>query len=472
MRKTKIVCTIGPTSDDLDTLRNLVKAGMDVARLNFSHGVHEEHAERIRNIRLVAQEYEKHIPIMLDTKGPELRIGAFESGSITLTPGELFTITTEPVLGNSGVVSVNYPGMPILVSPGDEILLDDGQLEMVVRSVKGPAVECEVIVGGILSDRKRVSIPGRQVDLPTLSSEDKKDLAFGIEHGIDIIAASFIRTASSVQEIKSFIESRGASLPVIAKIESREGIENIGSILRFADGLMVARGDLGVELPAEDVPIIQKQLIQKCRRVGKPVITATQMLDSMIRNPHPTRAEVSDVANAVLDGTDAVMLSGETASGMYPVESVSTMARVVIRTETAGHFTDVQAQRGGSGSTTATDAIGYATVQIATELRAAAIITSTKSGWTARMIAKHRPKTPIVAVATDEQTARILNLVWGVYPVQGHDIATTDEMITTAVTKAQEAGFVRKGDTVVITAGVPVGMSGTTNLIKVHEVTE
>ena len=249
MRRTKIVCTIGPASDDLDTLRNLVKAGMDVARLNFSHGVHKEHAERIRNIRLVAREYEKHIPIMLDTKGPELRIGTFESGSITLTRGDLFTITTQPLLGNSRTVSVNYPGMPILVTPGDRLLLDDGQLEMVVRSVKGPAIECEVIVGGILSNRKRVSIPGRQVDLPTLSAEDKRDLAFGIEHGIDIVAASFIRTASSVQEIKSFVESRGASLPVIAKIESREGIENIGSILRFADGLMVARGDLGVNFP-------------------------------------------------------------------------------------------------------------------------------------------------------------------------------------------------------------------------------
>ncbi|MFY9134757.1 MAG: pyruvate kinase, partial [Bacillota bacterium] len=335
MRKTKIVCTIGPASDDLDTLRSLANAGMDVARLNFSHGVHEEHAERIRRIRAVAAECGKNIPIMLDTKGPELRIGAFESGSITLAPGDTFIITTQPLLGNSEIVSVNYPGLPILVSQGDKILLDDGQLEMEVRSVKGPAVECEVIVGGVLSDRKRLSVPGRRIDLPTLSSEDKMDLAFGIEHGIDIIAASFIRTASSVQEIKSFTESRGVSLPVIAKIESREGIENINSILRSADGLMVARGDLGVELPAEDVPIIQKQLIQKCRRAGKPVITATQMLDSMIRNPHPTRAEVSDVANAVLDGTDAVMLSGETASGKYPVESVRTMARVVERTETA-----------------------------------------------------------------------------------------------------------------------------------------
>ncbi|HOB43109.1 MAG: pyruvate kinase [Bacillota bacterium] len=471
MRKTKIVCTIGPASDDLDTLRSLANAGMDVARLNFSHGVHEEHAERIRRIRAVAAECGKNIPIMLDTKGPELRIGAFESGSITLAPGDTFIITTQPLLGNSEIVSVNYPGLPILVSQGDKILLDDGQLEMEVRSVKGPAVECEVIVGGVLSDRKRLSVPGRRIDLPTLSSEDKMDLAFGIEHGIDIIAASFIRTASSVQEIKSFTESRGVSLPVIAKIESREGIENINSILRSADGLMVARGDLGVELPAEDVPIIQKQLIQKCRRAGKPVITATQMLDSMIRNPHPTRAEVSDVANAVLDGTDAVMLSGETASGKYPVESVRTMARVVERTETAGHFAEAPVQRGGSAAITATDAIGHATVQIATELKAAAIITSTKSGWTARMIAKHRPKTPIVAVATDEQTARILNLVWGVYPVQGHDIATTDEMISTAVAKAQEAGFVREGDTVIITAGVPVGMSGTTNLIKVHEIT-
>ncbi|MBP7892218.1 MAG: pyruvate kinase [Firmicutes bacterium] len=470
MRKTKIVCTIGPASHELDSLRKLIQAGMDVARLNFSHGTHAEHAERIGMIRQVEDECRRYIPIMLDTKGPELRIGRFSSGSVTLEPGASFTITTEPVTGGPDVVSVNYPGLPLIVAPNDRLLLDDGLLELEVASVRGPAVVCKVVVGGQLSDRKRISIPGRRLNLPTLSADDKDDLLFGIGNGVDMVAASFMRSAADVQQVKSFLAEHGSSIPVIAKIESREGIENLDSILRAADGLMVARGDLGVELPAEDVPIIQKQMIQKCRKAGKPVITATQMLDSMIRNPSPTRAEVSDVANAVFDGTDAVMLSGETASGMYPVESVRTMARIAQRAEMALQYTDAVAPRMGSASMPITDAIGHATVQIAAELRAAAIITSTKSGWTARMISKHRPRTTIIAVATDVHTTRTLNLLWGVYPILGEDIATTDEMILIAVNKAVEAGYARPGDTVIITAGVPVGVSGTTNLIKVHEV--
>jgi pyruvate kinase len=407
---------------------------------------------------------------MLDTKGPELRIGRFSAGSVTLEPGASFTITTEPVTGGPDAVSVNYPGLPLIARPGDRLLLDDGLLELEVASVRGPAVVCKVVVGGQLSDRKRISIPGRRLNLPTLSADDKDDLLFGIENRVDMVAASFMRSAADVRQVKSFLAEHGSNIPVIAKIESREGIENLDSILRVADGLMVARGDLGVELPAEDVPIIQKQMIQKCRKAGKPVITATQMLDSMIRNPSPTRAEVSDVANAVFDGTDAVMLSGETASGMYPVESVHTMARIAQRAEMALQYTDAAAPRMGSASMPVTDAIGHATVQIAAELRAAAIITSTKSGWTARMIARHRPRTMIIAVATDLHTTRTLNLLWGVYPILGEDIATTDEMILIAVNKAVEAGYARPGDTVIITAGVPVGVSGTTNLIKVHEV--
>ncbi len=470
MRKTKIVCTIGPASHDLQLLRKLAQAGLDVARLNFSHGTHAEHAERIRAIRQLEAECGRYIPIMLDTKGPELRIGSFADGPITLVPGASFTITTEPIAGGPDAVSVNYAGLPLVVAPGDRLLLDDGLLELAVADVRSTAIECRVIVGGQLSSRKRVSIPRKRLDLPTLSADDKSDLLFGIENNIDIVAASFMRSASDVQQVKSFLAQHGSNIPVIAKIESREGIENLDAILRAADGLMVARGDLGVELPAEDVPIIQKQMIQKCRRVGKPVITATQMLDSMIRNPSPTRAEVSDVANAVFDGTDAVMLSGETASGLYPAESVRTMARIAERAELALQYTDTPAVRIGSASASLTDAIGHATVQIAAELRAAAIITSTKSGWTARMISKHRPKTMIIAVATDLHTTRTLNLLWGVYPILGEDIATTDEMILIAVNKALEAGYARAGDTVVITAGVPVGVSGTTNLIKVHEI--
>ena len=470
MRKTKIVCTIGPASHELDSLRELIQAGMDVARLNFSHGTHAEHAERIRMIRRLESECRRYVPIMLDTKGPELRIGRFSAGHVTLEPGASFTITTEPVTGGPDAVSVNYPGLPLIARPGDRLLLDDGLLELEVSAVQGPAVVCKVVVGGKLSDRKRISIPGRRLNLPTLSADDKDDLLFGIENRVDMVAASFMRSAADVRQVKSFLAEHGSNIPVIAKIESREGIENLDSILRVADGLMVARGDLGVELPAEDVPIIQKQMIQKCRKAGKPVITATQMLDSMIRNPSPTRAEVSDVANAVFDGTDAVMLSGETASGMYPVESVRTMARIAQRAEMALQYTDAAAPRMGSASMPVTDAIGHATVQIAAELRAAAIITSTKSGWTARMIARHRPRTMIIAVATDLHTTRTLNLLWGVYPILGEDIATTDEMILIAVNKAVEAGYARPGDTVIITAGVPVGVSGTTNLIKVHEV--
>lgn len=470
MRKTKIVCTIGPTSQDPAIMRRLVAAGLDVARLNFSHGIHEEHAARIRTIREIGAETGEHIPIMLDTRGPELRVGEFANGAVQLEAGQAFTLTSRKVTGSASEVSVNYDGFPKVISVGDRVQLDDGLLEMDVTAIRGQDVECRVLAGGMLSDRKRVAVPGHDLDLPSLSDEDREDLLFGIEQGVDLIAASFIRNADDMRSMKTFLAEHGCTTPVIAKIESREGIENLDSILRLADGLMVARGDLGVEMPAEDVPIIQKQIIQKCRRAGKPVITATQMLDSMTRNPHPTRAEVSDVANAVFDGTDAVMLSGETANGKYPVESVSTMARIAERTEMALPYQDAARQRLSTASPSVTDAIGHATVQIAAELKAAAIITATRSGWTARLISKHRPITRIVAVAPDAQTARMLNLLWGVTPIVGEQIVTTDDLINVAVSKAKESGIVGIGDTVVITAGLPVGVTGTTNLIKVHEV--
>lgn len=470
MRKTKIVCTIGPASEDIERLRQLTAAGMDVARLNFSHGSHEEHAARIARIRTVEAEFGRPIAILLDTKGPEIRIGTFADKMITLNAGDAFTLTTEPVVGSSSIVSVNYAGLPATVVPRDRLLLDDGLLELEVKSVAGSSVECRVMVGGQLGDHKRLSLPGKKLNLPALSDADRSDLIFGIEYGVDLIAASFIRNASDVAEIKQFLAANGSGIPVIAKIESRDGIENLDSILRAADGLMVARGDMGVELPAEDVPIIQKQMIHKSRKAGKPVITATQMLDSMTRNPHPTRAEVSDVANAVFDGTDAVMLSGETAQGKYPVQSVRTMARIAERTETALQFSEAVTYRAIGAASSVTDAIGHATVQIAAEVNAAAIITSTVSGWTARMVSKHRPRTKIVAVTPDERTARFLNLLWGVFPVVGEDIKTTDQMINIATARSLQAGLVYPGDTVVITAGVPVGVAGTTNLIKVHEI--
>lgn len=467
MRKTKIVCTIGPASEEREMLRSLIRAGLNVARLNFSHGTHEEHLVRIRLIREVAAEEGKYVAIMLDTKGPEIRIGTFAEGPISLTPGDTFILTTESVPGTRERVSVTYKGLPNDVVPGDRLLLDDGLLEIKVEGTSETEVFCRVVVGGPLSNRKGLNVPGKRVNLPAISAQDEADLRFGIAQGVDFIAASFMRTAADVLAIRKFLERNGASIPIIAKLENKEGVDNLDAILKVADGLMVARGDMGVEFPAEEVPIIQKQMIQKCNAAGKPVITATQMLDSMIRNPRPTRAEASDVANAVYDGTDAIMLSGETASGKYPLESVQTMARIAERTEQAIAYDTYVGRKHGS---TVTDAISHATVQAAAELGAAAIITSTQSGWTARMVAKYRPKAPIIAVTTEETTARRLNLLWGVYPVMGETITTTDEMMQEAVLRSLGAGFIRNGDLVVITAGVPVGVPGTTNLLKVHVV--
>ncbi len=469
MRKTKIVCTIGPASSDREMLRNLIRAGMDVARLNFSHGTHDEHLVRLKAIRAAAELEGKHIAIMLDTKGPEIRIGTFANGPITLSAGDVFTLTTKAVAGTAEHVSVTYLGLPQDVRSGDRLLLDDGLLELRVESTTDSEVRCRVVVGGPLSNRKGLNVPGKRVNLPPISPQDEADLRFGVANEVDLIAASFMRTAADVIAIRKFLESCGGNIPIIAKIENKEGVDNLDAILKVADGFMVARGDMGVEFPAEEVPLIQKQMIHKGNAAGKPVITATQMLDSMIRNPRPTRAEASDVANAVFDGTDAIMLSGETASGKYPLESVVTMARIATRTEQALAY---NSDHGHSyqANATVTDAISHATVQAASQLTAAAIITSTQSGWTARMVAKYRPKAPVIAVTTKEATARRLNLLWGVYPVLGETIATTDEMMDEAVKRSLAAGLIKNGDLVVITAGVPVGVPGTTNLIKVHVV--
>jgi len=451
-------------------LRALVRAGLDVARLNFSHGTHAEHLERIKRIRQIAAEEGKFVAIMLDTKGPEIRIGTFIEGSITLQPGDSFKLTTQQVVGTKDMVSVTYQGLPNDVQPGDRLLLDDGLIELRVESIMGDEVHCKTVVGGVLSNRKGVNVPGKRVNLPAISPQDEADLKFGAEQHVDYIAASFMRSTADVLAIRKYLEKFGANIPIIAKIENKEGVDNLDSILKVAEGLMVARGDMGVEFPAEDVPIIQKQMIQKCNALGKPVITATQMLDSMIRNPRPTRAEASDVANAIFDGTDAVMLSGETASGKYPLESVQTMARIAERTDSALPYDHNLKLKNISTNNTVTNAISHATVQAAAELEAAAIVTSTQSGWTARMVAKYRPKAPIVAVTTDEQAARRLNLLWGVYPILGEPISSTDEMMDIAVQRSLQAGFIKNGDLVVITAGVPVGVPGTTNLLKVHVV--
>ena len=473
MRRTKIVCTLGPAVDDPKMLEKLILSGMDIARINLSHGNHEEHLKRIVSLRMLSRKFNRYIPIMLDTKGPEIRVGHFENGFINLVEGEQFILTSSSIVGNQERVSITYPLLPNELTKGDRIFLDDGLLELEVLRIDANDIVCKVISGGHLSTKKAVNIPGKHLNLPSLSDVDKKDIIFAIKNDIEIIAPSFVRSASDISDLREFLAENNVErkILIVAKIENLEGMQNVKAILEVSDGIMVARGDMGVELPAEDVPIMQKQIIGLCRNAGKPVITATQMLDSMIRNPHPTRAEVSDVANAVLDGTDAIMLSGETAAGKHPIESLITMAKVAERAETSDVFTDnIMAFKKMIATNNVTDVIGHATVQIATELNASAIITSTQSGTTARMVAKYRPRTPIVAVTVSNYTASQLNLFWGVTPLAARASKDTDDMIDMAVNSAKEASLVKCNDTVVITAGVPVGIPGTTNIIKVHEV--
>lgn len=466
MRRTKIVCTIGPASEKHETLKAMIEAGMNVARLNFSHGSHEEHGKRIEAIRQVAKEMGKTIAILLDTKGPEIRLGEFLEPPVYLEAGQRFTLTTESILGNQQKVSVTYEDLPQDVKEGDRILVDDGLIELKVESVQGADVICLVQNGGKVSNRKGVNLPGIKVNLPAVTEKDIADIKFGIEQQVDFIAASFVRKAADVLAIRKILEEAGAKIDIISKVESSESINNLEEIVLASDGIMVARGDLGVEIPAEEVPIIQKKLIASCNSVGKPVITATQMLDSMINNPRPTRAEASDVANAIFDGTDAIMLSGESANGKYPVESVITMERIAKRTEQElerKYSFDLE-------RCNATDAIGQAVCTVASKLDAAAIVTATTSGYTARMISRYRPSSPIVAVTTDPQVMRKLELMWGVIPLLGAKMVDTDQMISAAVNAAVEHGVIKGGDLVVITAGVPVGVRGTTNLIKIHTV--
>ncbi len=472
MRKTKIVCTIGPASEELSVLKRLMEAGMNVARLNFSHGSHEEHARRIERIRQAAKETGRTIALLLDTKGPEIRTGDLREGIAELQEGETFTLTTEPVLGDASRVSVSYAGLAEDVEPGATILIDDGLIKLTVIEVRGPEIICRVVNSGVLKNRKGVNVPGVRIQLPGITSKDAEDILFGLEQGIDFIAASFVRKKEDVLEIRKLLEEQGADIPIIAKIENQEGLDNLDFILEVADGLMVARGDLGVEIPAEEVPLVQKRMIRQCNLLGKPVITATQMLDSMQRNPRPTRAEASDVANAILDGTDAIMLSGETAAGKYPVEAVETMARIASRTESALRYRDLLRQRSRELEASITDSISQAVVHTAEALNCAAIITSTESGHTARMVSKYRPRAPIVAVTPHERVMRKLALVWGVHPVKGRAVSSTDEMLQSAIDSALASKTVRHGDLVVITAGVPVGQSGTTNLIKVHVISD
>jgi pyruvate kinase len=469
MRRTKIVCTIGPASESEEMLIQLVNAGMNVARLNFSHGNHEEHKKRIDTIKKVRQTLQKPIAIMLDTKGPEVRLGTFKDGTAEIMPGDRFTLTVEDIQGDNTRCSITYKELPKEVSEGTRILIADGLIELRVIDKTETEVVCEIVNGGTLADRKNVNIPGATSKLPAITQKDISDLIFGIECEIDIVAASFIRKADDVLEIRKILEqNNGGFISIISKIENQEGVDNIDEILKVSDGLMVARGDLGVELPAEEIPLTQKMLIKKANEAGKPVITATQMLDSMTRNPRPTRAEVTDIANSIFDGTDAIMLSGETAAGKYPIEAVKTMATIAERTEKDLDYGRIEKRVAYKDNVTVANAISHASCTAAYELGAAAIITPTQSGSTARMVSKFRPKAPIIAATFDERVRRKLCLSFGVHSVLINGVESTDDLIEQSVNQAIAQEYVSSGDLLVITAGVPAGVAGTTNLIKVH----
>ena len=463
IKKTKIVCTLGPVSENEETLRELIKNGLNVCRLNFSHGSHEEHKGRMDLVKKLREELNMPTAILLDTKGPEIRTGKFDAPEVLLEEGQTFTITMKDVMGNKEMCTVSYKGLANDVKTGDTILIDDGLVGLTVKEVNGDDIVCEVQNSGIVKNHKGVNVPGVKVNLPAITEKDRSEIEFGIEQGIDFIAASFVRKVSDVLAIREILEENNAThIKIISKIENQEGVDNLDEIIEVSDGIMVARGDLGVEIPTEEIPVVQKLMIKKCNEAGKPVITATQMLDSMIRNPRPTRAEVTDVANAIYDGTDAIMLSGETAAGKYPVEAVKTMATIAKRAEETMRNRRTKINK----SKNVTDAISYATCTTAMDLDARAILSSTASGHTARMVSKFRPDCPIIATTSDESVRRQLSLTWGVLPVMRNKSANTDQVIVNSIEAAKTAEYVNENDIVVITAGG----SETTNLIKVETV--
>ena len=474
MRKTKIVCTLGPASDSEEMISRLMDAGMNVCRLNMSHGSYEEQAERIARVKRLREEKNIPVAILLDTKGPEVRTKTVEGGKATLEAGSEFVLTSREIEGNAHEVSITYPKMVELVHVGTRVLIDDGLLAMeVVRIENGTDIVCSVTNGGVLGNRKGISVPEVDLQMPSIGEKDRSDIIFGIEQGIDLIAASFVCRPSDVLTIRKLCADNGGShVQIFSKIENRMGVDNFDDILKVSDGIMVARGDLGVEVDMEEVPVLQKQFIHKCNVAAKPVITATQMLDSMIRNPRPTRAEASDVANAIIDGTDAIMLSGETAAGKYPLEAVNTMVRIASYIETRGMRRigeSIQREVAkASAVRTVANAVSYACCEMAENLGAAAIITPSNSGTTARMVARFHPDCPVIAPTTSEHTYHQLGLCYGVVPARMEMSANTDEMISTAVDVAYQAGMVKTGEIVVVAAGVPTGVSGTTNLIKAH----
>lgn len=470
MRKTKIICTIGPASDSEETLSKLIEAGMNVSRHNFSHGDHEEHKVRMELVKKLRAKYNKSIAIILDTKGPEIRTGKFEGGSVELKEGMAFTVICgENVVGNNTMCSVSYADLYKDVKLGDSILIADGLVGLEVKAIEGNKIYCTVRNSGSLGNNKNVNVPGVITTLPAVTDKDIDDLKFGIEMGIDIVAASFIRKAADVLHMRKVLQENGGEhILIFSKIENHEGVNNIDEIIKFSDGIMVARGDLGVEIPTEEVPVVQKMIIEKCNEAGKPVITATQMLDSMIKNPRPTRAEASDVANAIFDGTDAIMLSGETANGKYPVETVTTMSKIAERAEKALNYEEKLKRRRRNHVPNVPNSISLATCNTAMDLNASAIITATQSGHTAKIVSKFRPECPIIAVTPYDRVARSLALNWGVFPIVADKTETTDELIDKSVDIALETGYVKKGDVVVIAAGIPVNYVGTTNMMKVH----
>ncbi len=468
MRKTKIVCTLGPATNDVEIMKQLIQNGMDAARINFSHGTYETHAETIAKLKQAREELNAPIPLILDTKGPEIRVKTFKEDKVRLEEDATFTLTTREVEGDVNIVSVTYADLPKDVHRGSRILIDDGLIELKVEDITETDVVCKVVNGGVVKSRKGVNLPGVEVNLPSLMEKDIEDLKFGVENGFDIVAASFIRSAEDVLKIRRVLEENGGGqMHIISKIENQQGVENIDKILEASDGIMVARGDLGVEIPPEEVPLVQKILIAKANRIGKPVITATQMLESMVHSPRPTRAEANDVANAIFDGSDAIMLSGETAAGAYPLEAVATMARIALKAESAVDYAAKLANTTEPARVNITNAISMAACATAAELKTAAITTVTKSGFTARMISRYRPACPLIASTSDETVWRQMNLIWGCKPMLYTGELPRGGVFDTALEIAVKSGLLKNGDTVVSALGMPLGFSGATNTLRV-----
>ena len=470
MRKTKIICTLGPSTDKDGVLRELIANGMNVARFNFSHGSHEEHKGRLDLLKSLREELGKPVAALLDTKGPEIRLKDFKNGTEMLEAGQTFTLTTRDVEGTKEICSITYKDLPQDVAPGGTIMLDDGLIKLQIQTVNDTDIVCTVLNNGKIKNKKGVNVPGVHLSMPYMSQRDKDDIIFGIEQGFDFIAASFVRTAQDVYEIRNLLNEYDSNIRIIAKIENREGVNNIDSILAAADAVMVARGDLGVEIDFTELPGIQKTIIDRSFSFGKPIVTATQMLDSMMVNPRPTRAEISDVANAIYDGTSAIMLSGETAAGAYPVEALKTMSAIAERTEQEGHYLRGRLMEPNTGKISVSDATAHAACLTAKDVNAAAIVTVSESGTTARLLSKYRPQQPIIACVMKEQVQRQLSLSWGITSLMMPLAHSTDELIEMSTALAKENGFLHDGELAVVTAGVPVGISGTTNMIKIHMV--